>query len=80
MAAKAEINKKNREFRAEVAAAMARLDIRNKRELVRRWGLPEATGYLRLRHPETMTIRELRVLCAVLRMDDAAKARLAATL
>lgn len=80
MAAKAEINKKNREFRAEVAAAMARRGILTNRELIHHWGLPPATGYKRLSQPETMTIRELRVLCAVLRMDDAAKARLAATL
>ena len=80
MSAKAEINKKNNAFRAELRAAMERQGIHNWRDLIRRWGLPEATGYLRLRHPETMTIRELRVLCAVLRLDDAAKARLAATL
>ena len=77
---KAEINKKNREFRAEVAAAMARRGILTNRELIHHWGLPPATGYKRLSQPETITIQELRVLCAVLRMDDEAKARLCSTL
>lgn len=80
MSAKAEINKKNNAFRAELRAAMERQGMRNWRELIRHWGLPEATGYVRIQHPETITVKDLRVLVAVLRMDDAAKARLAATL
>lgn len=77
---KAEINKKNNAFRAELRAAMERQGIHNWRDLIRRWGLSQATGYSRIRQPETITVRELRVLVAILRMDDAAKARLAATL
>ena len=77
---KAEINKKNNALRAEVRAAMERQGIRNWRDLIRRWGLSQATGYSRIRQPETITVRELRVLVAILRMDEEGKARLAATL
>lgn len=76
MAAKAEINKKNNAFRAELRAAMERQGMRNWRELIIHWGLPERTGYDRIQQPETMTIRELRVLCAVLRLDEEDKRRL----
>lgn len=77
---KAEINKKNNAFRAELRAAMERQGIHNWRDLIRRWGLSQATGYSRIRQPETITVRELRVLVAILRMDEEGKARLAATL
>lgn len=80
MAAKAEINKKNAAFRAELRAAMERQGIRNWRELIIHWGLPEPTGYGKLKHPERLTVGELRVLCAVLRMSDEDKGRLTATL
>lgn len=80
MAAKAEINKKNNDFRAIVRAGMERQGIRNWRDLIRRWGLPEATGYSRIRQPETITVRELRVLVAILRMDEEGKKQLGATL
>ena len=80
MAAKAEINKKNNAFRAELRAAMERQGMRSWRDLIRHWGLPEATGYGRIRQPETITVQELRVLCTVLRMSDEDKGRLTATL
>lgn len=80
MSARAEINKKNNAFRSELRAAMERQGIHNWRDLIRRWGLSQATGYSRIRQPETITVRELRVLVAILRMDEESKARLAATL
>ena len=80
MSARAEINKKNNAFRSELRAAMERQGILNWRDLIRRWGLSQATGYSRIRQPETITVRELRVLVAILRMDEEGKARLAATL
>ncbi len=76
MSAKAETARKNNSFRAELRRAMELLGWRTWNELIRHWGLAERTGYMRIQHPETLTLRELRVLVAVLRLDEDGKARL----
>lgn len=76
MSAKSETNKKNNAFRAELRAAMERCGIRSWSDLITRWGLPRSTVYYRREHPETITVHELRVLCAVLRLDEEGKQRL----
>ena len=49
---------------------MAKVKIRNVPELSRRTGIKRATLYERMRHPETMTVAQLREIVRVTNMSD----------
>ncbi|MDY3109285.1 MAG: hypothetical protein SOW50_04135 [Lachnospiraceae bacterium] len=70
-----ENEKKDRILRGSIKNAQE-LQGLNAEKISRLTGIPKSTVYAKIRDPERLTIRELRLICGVLKYPDEEKERI----